>query len=278
TGRLWIAWASNSDAPGKLGVFGQIVDSATGAPTGTPQVMPGTVINSEATGGNDKFDASLYRTPVAERVGGGVFVAYHGGTPQRTGVVVWRTGAPQSTLLTSAKADYVAVAAAPDGRIWVVWTAVSKGRTRVIARRSNKDGGSFGAPVSTTLPKGTDAIYNQSASSQEDLLDVVYHFDNESNSVGIADWHTQLLPGLTVKASKSKLVAGKKTKVTFKVTDAGDPVAGAKVKVGAKSGKTNKAGKVTLTLPAFKKGKKPGVVYTIAGYAKASSTLRVVRR
>jgi hypothetical protein len=58
----------------------------------------------------------------------------------------------------------------------------------------------------------------------------------------LATWHTQVRPPLALSASRSK------AKVTFRVTDAGDPVAGATVKVAGKSLKTNASGRATTTL------------------------------
>jgi len=58
------------------------------------------------------------------------------------------------------------------------------------------------------------------------------------------------------------------------VRDAGDPVAGAAVAVGAKHGTTNARGQVTLGLP-------PGayaVRVTAAGYAPASARVTVPKK
>jgi uncharacterized GH25 family protein len=57
-----------------------------------------------------------------------------------------------------------------------------------------------------------------------------------------------VLPGLTLTAHHGKLHRGRRTRVTFVVTDAGDPVKGAKVRADGSSGATNSKGKVTLEL------------------------------
>ncbi len=70
---------------------------------------------------------------------------------------------------------------------------------------------------------------------------------------------TRVLPGLTLAAKRSG------DTVTFTVTDAGEPVKGAKVKAGGKSGKTDAKGKVVLTLKS-----KTASRATKSGYAPAT--------
>ena len=66
--------------------------------------------------------------------------------------------------------------------------------------------------------------------------------------------HTQALYGLSVKANPGSVKAGKASAVTFTVTDAGDPVKGAKVKAKGKTCKTDKKGKCTLHFPGLPAG------------------------
>jgi hypothetical protein len=77
-------------------------------------------------------------------------------------------------------------------------------------------------------------------------------------------------------ASPARLHRGKTTQVTFIVRDAGDPVAGAKVKAQGKSGVTNAKGKVTLAL----EGRKRSVLAyaTATGYVGDDVRLRVLRK
>ncbi|MDH4346221.1 MAG: hypothetical protein OEW31_07800, partial [Thermoleophilia bacterium] len=76
-----------------------------------------------------------------------------------------------------------------------------------------------------------------------------------------ATWHTQVLPPLSLAAKKGK------SAVTFVVTDAGDPVAGAKVSFAGKSVTTNAAGKATAPSGSGK------AKATKAGYAPASAAV-----
>ncbi len=57
---------------------------------------------------------------------------------------------------------------------------------------------------------------------------------------GQALWHQQVWPKLSLTGSRSD------TRIVFRVTDAGDPVAGATVKAGGKTLKTNASGRTTL--------------------------------
>jgi hypothetical protein len=83
----------------------------------------------------------------------------------------------------------------------------------------------------------------------------------------IANWQTRILPGLTLAAKK-----GKNGKVTFRVTDAGSKVSGAKVKIKGDGSKgTGGKGTAKFTLAAGR--------YTVsaskAGYTPDSLKLRV---
>ena len=96
-----------------------------------------------------------------------------------------------------------------------------------------------------------------------------------TTSVTVALFHTQILSGLSLTAKPSKFSHKKTTKVTFTVTDAGQPVAGAAVSCIGKKGKTSAAGTVKLT---FKKGTKVGKHVCTAAkvdYAVGKVTIKV---
>jgi hypothetical protein len=248
-----VAWYSN--ATGHEGVYAQGVDPATAAPVGSAQLMPGSV-----TGGNSS--QQLARTPIAARPGKpGVYVAYPGGYPTQDRVLLWKVGAGASTTLAKGGGDHRAVtlAAAPDGRIWVLWSQRVNDAPRVLARRSNAAVSKFGATVSIAPPPGGDSIWKLDASAQAGVLDVLGSFSTPGS---LATWHSQIRPGLTIERSKS----GQTVKV--RVLDAGDPVAGAHVTISGDSGTTATNGRVTLTL---KKGAKLKVTATKTGYTKATS-------
>ena len=126
--RTVLAWYSN--AAGHLGVQAQDV-AADGSPVGNAATMPET---------SDMEVGMLGRTPLVARNGGGFYVAYPTGYPTSDRVRLWRVGATGATLVERVRGSSspaVAVAAAGDGRLWVVWTE-GFGDPDVLARRSNK--------------------------------------------------------------------------------------------------------------------------------------------
>lgn len=268
-GQLVVGWYSN--ATNHEGVFAQAVDQATGNPVGAARLMPGSVTTY---GGTPNSSASLARTPVVSRPGrAGVFLAYAGGYPTTTKVLVWRFGAARSSVIArrAAGVDDVALAADPAGRLWVVWS----GGTRVYARRSNATLSSWGAVVSVPARKGTGSIYKLAANAQAGALDVLGAF--EGAVPGVQTWATQLQPGLTLTTAPAKLAAGGSGKqaVTLKVTDAGVPVAGAKVSLAGRSARTGRGGTALLTVGPFARRTRLTAHATHAGYASATATVRV---
>jgi hypothetical protein len=104
--------------------------------------------------------------------------------------------------------------------------------------------------------RGAHSTYSVDASATSSALDILALFGT-GNSSGGATYAARIRPGLTLKARE------RSGRVTFTVTDAGDPVRGATVRAGGRSGKTNRQGKVTLTL---KKGR---ATASAPGYARA---------
>src|SRR5207248_2543666 len=81
---------------------------------------------------------------------------------------------------------------------------------------------------------------------------------------GVAIWHTQVLPRLSA-AARSRKLKSKARRVTVKVTDAGDAVSGATVKVGKRRLKTGGSGRVTFVLSGHARA-----AVSKAGYKGAS--------
>ena len=75
------------------------------------------------------------------------------------------------------------------------------------------------------------------------------NFNVGISSTSASTYHRRVLPGLALAASPAKLRKGRTTTVRFTVRDAGDPVKGATVKAGGKSGTTDSKGRVELDLP-----------------------------
>jgi len=252
SGRAMMAWFSSG--AGRLGVIAQAV-GANGAPAGAAMTMPGSQV---MVGGG-----SLAKTPIVARAkGGGFYVAYALGYPTANQVRVWRVGAGSARLLARTEANsQVTLAADPNGRLWVVWSDGTFGETHVLAARSNPEATEFGAPVDAGAVRDAHSTYSVDASATSNALDILALFGT-GNSSGGATYATRIRPGLTLKARRR---AGR---VTFTVTDAGDPVRGANVRLGAHSGRTDGRGRVTL---AFKRGQ---AKVTAAGYAPAKRRIR----
>jgi hypothetical protein len=183
-------------------------------------------------------------------------------------VLVWQLNSSGSVAATSVVASSKtvsysepAIAAAPDGRIWVAWLEPAGAGKRIVARRSNRAGTIFGAPVRRSAPAGT-GVGTVNLSAQSDRVDVVA-INRGTSSTSLQ--HTQLLPGLTLV--RTRLVRRSSgAAVTFKVLDAGDPVAGARVRAGGRTAVTGAGGTATLLL------RRSGVATAAkAGYVGASA-------
>jgi hypothetical protein len=175
-----------------------------------------------------------------------VFVAYPGGYPSQTKALLWRVGDPGSTVIAQGSdIRAVSVASDPSGRVWVTWVANTSGSPTVFARRSNAAVTAFGTPVAVTPPSGTQTVFRLDPFAQAGVLDLVGNLGSVSSD---ALWHTQIRPGMTVSLSPSKVHRKKGTTVSAFITDAGQPLAGATVKIATNKATTNAKGKATLKI------------------------------
>jgi hypothetical protein len=252
SGRAMMAWFSSSAS--HRGVLAQGVN-ANGSAAGAAMTMPGSQVME---GGG-----TVSKTPIVARAdNGGFYVAYALGYPTANRVRVWRVGASSARLLARTDANsQTTLAADPDGRIWAVWSDGTFGEPRVLAARSNRDATKFGAHVNAGAVRDAHSTYSVDASATSSALDILALFGT-GNSSGGATYVKRIKPGLTLKARKDD------GRVTFTVTDAGDPVRGAKVRLRGKSGRTNGKGRVTL---ALKRGKAKA---TAPGYTRATRRIR----
>jgi hypothetical protein len=125
-------------------------------------------------------------------------------------------------------------------------------------------------------PTGASTSWNLVGNGQASRLDLVGSFSSGASSTA-ASYHTQLLPGLSLTASPSRLHVhtARAQKVTFSVSDAGSAVSGVKVRVGSASGTTNAKGKVTLKLGPFAHRTQLLVRAAQGNYTAASVSLSV---
>jgi hypothetical protein len=258
---------------GREGIFAQQIDPAGGGPAGTPVVFPGV----GRAGGGDEFDTpSLVRTPVAARVGGGVYVIHAGSAGTGSHVVLWRVGDARTTELTRTASQISAsVAATPDGRIWALWSLEDGGRVNLVAVRSNPSVTKFGDPQVIAGPASTTRLATLDSSSQPLRLDVIASAFGTDPVATI--YHTQVLPPLTLAADRRSFRGGQARRVTFKVTDVGVPVAGVSVGVAGDVLRTAQNGKVRALVPGPRSGAKYRVTATKTDYMPAKLTVTILR-
>ena len=217
------------------------------------------------------------RVGLTGRIGaGGIYAAYGSGSNMfNARPALWRLGdANAKVLRTPRDAEHTTIAPAPGGRLWIAWEGKDRGR-RIFATRTNPAATRFGAIVATKPPRGADSIHGLKVEGSRGFLDVVALAKRGSDD--IAHWTARLRPGLTVKAKPAGVKAG--GKVTFTVSDAGTPVANAKVrlKLGKKkpSKQTNGQGKTKIKVPSSTGPGRYSASATKVGYAPGKRKVRV---
>src|SRR5262249_25564443 len=88
-------------------------------------------------------------------------------------------------------------------------------------------------------------------------------------------WHTQVLPGLTLSAKPHKFSHTSATVVTFAVTDAGQPVAGATVSCLGKTASTDGTGTPKIKSPRETRAGKHRATTRKRGYAQGKTAIKV---
>jgi hypothetical protein len=254
-GTVYAAWYANGDLPEQRGVFVRTLYPALGPVMQAP---------ASVTGG-DSLDTGQAVAMVA-RAGGGVYLAYLKGYPTASAVALWKVGAAKPKLVKKTKgADNVAMSAGPGGRLWL---AFDDGDDNVGVVHTNPAGTKFGALQRIKTPKNS-TVYGVNIEGSGGRGDVI--FNN-----GSAILHQQVLYGLSVKASPKKIKAGQVGKVTFKVTDAGEAVKGAKVKAKGLACTTDKKGTCSITFPRLP-AQSFDVVAKEKGYAHGYARVKVKR-
>jgi hypothetical protein len=242
---------------------GQVVTGWNIIGGGGVVVMPLSPLGGPTTLPNSGAAQLQHPLGITGRIGApGVFVAYTQGTNQFLGKpALYRVDTSKAIKLSSKVAKTISIAAAPGGRLWVFW----QNSGTVFATRSNAAATRFGAIRAIKAPGGTSAsIFDLEGEGSMGPLDVLALAQPASGP--LASYHQRVLPGLTLTAKKAK--GGKKL---FTVTDAGEAVAGAKVKVkGGGSATTGKKGTVTFKLA---KGKHSATA-SKKGYASATISVR----
>ena len=252
TGESYVAWSSS--AARASGVIAQAIGPRN--VSGPPLYAPGSA--SKRRGATVPPGE---RVAIAARLGaGGVYVAYGVGYPAVRGVALWAIGAPRAVLrLPAPEATDIALATAPDGRLWLAWAR----RGTSYVTRTNRAATRVEPVRAIRSPPRTTSIWRVQGEGSLGPLDLVTNLDATG---GTTFWHQQILPLLSLDVTATAQPGGS-TRYVFRVTDAGDPVPNASVKVGTQTLTTGLAGTVVLTTTD-----QPLVAFASkAGYATASA-------
>jgi hypothetical protein len=219
SGQAWVGFYSNENA--SPGVFVNAI--GPGGPQGGRRLAPGSVVNNDAIyPGN--------RTSLTGRIGApGVFLFFGQGYPTFKTIALWKVDTARPHIVIKAdRNEHANVAPAPEGRLWLMWEV----NGRIFAARTNKAATRVG-PANVLPAPGSKTIYRLNGEGSAGVLDLIVND-------GQGFWHQQVWPRLQLVASRS----GKS--IVFRVLDAGDPIAGATVKVGRRTLRTGANGTATL--------------------------------
>ena len=258
TGETVLGWYSNITR-----AHGRYTTVLPGA--GAPQFAPGSATADRASSlsHNQRFALSA-------RLGApGVYAAYCAGYPTCAEVSLWRHGAAEAlTVARPGNTRAVAIGPGPEGRLWVMW----QDGTRLRATRTNRAATRVGPVATVAPPTGAQTVWKVNGDGATGPLDLLATVGAPE---GIAVWHTRVLPILAVSASPTGFTAGDTARVTFTVTDAGDPVPGAAIVVGGRRLTSDAAGRAALTFPATTRPGQIRAQATLAGYDGASARITV---
>jgi len=206
---------------------------------------------------------------------GGVFLLYCGNAPGCTYLLLWRVGASKAMVVPGAvDAFHYALSAGPDGRLWLAWYNHSNNDVSTV--RTNEADNAFGPVRTYTTPCFEDGLLGLSGGSWGRLDVAMECVDNKT--LKLVELETQSLASLAISPSSMTVSNATANTITFHVTDAGDPVAGATVHLlGFASPKTDASGKVTFSLPKGYEG--TGATLTVGAdatnYIPTAATLKV---
>src|SRR3954451_14917518 len=209
--------------------------------------------------------SSTTRCPAAARTNlilghaGGFFAAASVAAERK--VLVWHIGEePMTAAGGPGIKQQIALGSDPVSRLWIAWRDTNS--NRLLLRRSNRGANGWGAVVSTALPPSQESLYQLTVDGHDDRVDVIVRTTKGS---AVSLFHTQMWPGLSVETSS------KAGLVTVSVTDAGEPVRGASVRLGGRSLRTNERGEASLKIGAGNYR----VVASKTKYVSASTSARV---
>jgi hypothetical protein len=252
---LGASWLATDHSSGGVVLSGPTVAGAGGA--FVQQVLPSAGASQTLSGISNEQASGL-----AGRIGaGGVYVAWTDGKTIKLTTVGGGT-----RTIARGPFSFAKVFAAPGGRLWLAWGDTNDG---LYVTRSNGAVTKFEATQHLKLASSDVAgLANENGNGSAGPLDFFALFQIGGSDRGY--WQTHVFPKLSISKSAGKARRGKRS-ITITVTDAGDPVSGASVKLGSKKGKTGANGRVTFSLRAGSYKEKASA----PGYGGASGRVKV---
>lgn len=260
-GSIWVAWFDQ-------GYWArQILPSP-----GVRQKAP----NSGSKNGPD--NEPRQQVAFAARPDGGLYLAYCSPAPAKpcAHIDLWRVGSSHVMVVPGSgtgQAGKVALASAPGGRLWVSW--FDFGTNTVHSVRTNRAATRFGVLRSIKPPPATFIFNGLQSEGSSGRLDVVVNVLLNAKNNPIEFWHTQILTGLSLTARPRSFSHRVTSTVTFTVTDAGDPVPGAKVSCLGKHATADGHGHAKLKFAAGTHVGTRTCTATMTGYFAGKTTIRV---
>jgi hypothetical protein len=196
----------------------------------------------------------------------GVYVMYSDYTRPNVTKPAVRLYRYKGATRTIAKGQFTVAKAfaGPEGRLWLAWGDAHT----VFVTRTNKAAGRREPVQKLKAPPGTGFLADADGEGSQGALDLFVKSDAGGN---YGFFHAHVLARFALGAKVARHRKGRPAKVTLIVRDAGDPVAGVKIKIGRRPLTTNAKGAVTLTL----KSGSYSVKATASGYKAASAKVRV---
>ncbi len=234
----------------------------------------GPVIKAPGTGTNSSNTAGFSALSMASsNTHPGVFMAYcSNASPCK--VQFWKIGSKTALTPPQSADPYTeAVSAGPDGRMWIAWYNESNSKVYVV--RTNKADNRLGPVQVYSTPCFEHGFVSLSSGSWGRLDIALVCYPNTGPASAVLA--TQSIVPLSVSPGKVTIKNTSSNAVTFKVTDVGDGVPGAVVKVDGHTAKTSTTGTATISFP---KGSKTGtftVTVTALNYVTAHAKIAIVK-
>ncbi|MBZ5734410.1 hypothetical protein K8Z61_07865 [Nocardioides sp. TRM66260-LWL] len=262
TNLAYLAWAGTGTTAASAGVFVQQI---------SPQIDDVRVAPRSSTivDGTPRSRRFASGTPIVS-TGSGVFIAYPVGYPKVTGIAVLdvtRSRATPAIVPTPEGADDADLTVGFGPRLWLAWR--SGGTVRVA--RSDTSTTRFGPAVSLGAP-------TEGGRPRAHGLQIDAQGTRGQGTVVVATGtrlvHTSVRPALSLGASPTSWSGARRQRVVLRVTDVGEPVTNARVRLAGRTCTTGADGRCTIVVEPRRAGTLTARADSLA-YSPGSRTLRV---